>query len=182
MGSGDDDPFAPPGENVPTLDLHVPPRRAGTASDAEIPLPQPRKPTKYRRPSTGWVMVLTLVLAAIGFAAVGLFVWTRVTDKTVKSLFGNTLPTLPGTDPRRIRYTPLEMDAAVLIDIEVKPRNALVTLDGQALPSNPLRLPRDGDTHQLEASADGYETGIYTFRADKPKTVQLKLVRAPAGH
>jgi hypothetical protein len=69
------------------------------------------------------------------------------------------------------------MDDAVLINVAVSPQDARLMLDGEPLPSNPVRLPRGAKPHTLAAAADGFTPAVEEFTADKNKTVRLQLAR-----
>jgi hypothetical protein len=70
------------------------------------------------------------------------------------------------------------MDDAVLINIAVSPQDARLMLDGEPLPSNPVRLPRGPRPHMLAAAAEGFTPAVEEFTADKHKTIRLRLTRA----
>ncbi len=163
------DPFKPSSETLPTVDLLVlPASKAAPQTIAPMAPSQPRQPLNYRSPRTGWVMVVVLLLAVIGFATVGRPIWLHFTGKNLE------LPSLG--DDKKPEYKSLEMDDAVLVDIDVTPAHAKLNLDGEPLPSNPVRLPRDGQTHRITATAPDHEPATYTFLPDKAKTLQLKLL------
>jgi hypothetical protein len=124
---------------------------------------------KYRRPGVSWVTVLVLGFAAVGAAAVGGTIFKKVTGLIL---------TPQRARPVMVVYRPLAMDDAVLINVAVSPRDARLMLDGEPLPSNPVRLPRGPKPHMLAAAATGFTPAVEEFTADKHKTVRLHLARA----
>jgi len=114
--------------------------------------------------------VLVLGFAAVGVAAVGGTVFKKMTGLVVA-------PPRPARPPVVV-YRPLAMDDAVLISVAVSPQGARIMLDGEPLPSNPVRLARGLKPHMLAAAADGFAPAVEEFTADKHKTVRLRLARA----
>lgn len=134
------------------------------------PNPAPRAPVRYKGPRSSWVVVAVLGLAGIGiFALAYLFVPRLKAWVDGGARPGAVLPHKP------VVYRELARDDAVLVTVEVSPRSARLLLDGDPLPSNPVRLPRDGALHRLSALADGHEPAELPFVADKVKTVKIKL-------
>jgi hypothetical protein len=164
-------PFRPPEAEAPGLELaRAPgPSTSGTvapeSSDAPLPGAAPRARVDYRPPRTSWVVLVVLALAVVG----GFVVVKR-------AMHG--LRDMATAKPEPIVYLPLPPDDGVLIEIDVQPAHARVLLDGQAIPSKPLRLPRSHDAHKLSASADGYEPAVLDLTPDAPKTVRLRLTKA----
>lgn len=73
------------------------------------------------------------------------------------------------------RWSPLVKDDAVLVEIDVRPRDARLLLDGDPLPSNPLRLPRSTLRHKVVGMADGMAAAEAEFVPDRAQTVRLRL-------
>jgi hypothetical protein len=171
------DPFRPPGHEEKPLELAAPP--AAPAAKGTMSPPgsapaalSPRKPVKYRRPLVSWVTVVVLGFAVVGAAAVGNMAFRRVTRIALTPrATTRTAPAAP------VVYRELAKDDAVLVNIQVSPREARLMLDGEPLVSNPVRLPRGPAVHSLAGTADGYAPMVEEFTADKPKTVHLKLGR-----
>lgn len=67
----------------------------------------------------------------------------------------------------------------VTIDVQVSPPDAVVELDGAALPILPFHaeLRRDARIHQLEAKADGYETKRIVLPFDQDRDLRVVLDR-----
>jgi hypothetical protein len=169
------DPFRPPdAQNESPMELATPVSQPKPAPDDDPPLvlPKPRKQVVYRaRPRSSWVMVVVLVFAAIGFATVFRFGWWRRE---------NLIPELIGEKAPPNKYGALDMGDAVLVQIDVTPKsaNAKITIDGEDLPSNPVRLPRGNTRHKLVISADGYEPTSEEFEPDKRKTIRVRLTKS----
>jgi PEGA domain-containing protein len=165
------DPFLPPGGEERAPDLVDLPRRADpTMAQAQPPstsAPGPRKPLKYKRPATSWVTVVVLAFAAVGMAVVGGTVIKKVTGRDVLS---------PGEKAEKaVTYSALAKDDAVLITVEVLPREAHILLDGEQAASNPLRILRSKTRHTVSAAAPGYATAVAEVVPDASKTVRLIL-------
>jgi PEGA domain len=145
--------------------------RVPAGEPTSLPAVKPRRRFQYLRPGATWVMVVVLGFAAVGVAALGGLVFKKV---------GGLAPT---SAPRVVTaagviYRPLAEDDAVLVSIQASPREARLMLDGEPLPSNPVRLPRGPKPHKLAATADGFAPMVEEFTADEPKTVKLRLWRA----
>src|SRR4051812_9048249 len=99
------------------------------------PVPQRRKPLRYKRPGTGWVTFVILGFAAVGMAAVG--------GTAVKKLLRVSMPAVTHQAPAKsVPYASVSRDDAVLVTVQVSPRNARLMLDGEPAVSNPLRILR----------------------------------------
>jgi PEGA domain-containing protein len=116
------------------------------------------------------VTVVVLGFAAVGVAAVGGGLFKKLTGLALA-------PPKLARPAAPVIYQPLAKDDAVLINIAVSPPGARLMLDGEPLPSNPVRLPRGPRPHTLAAAADGFAPTVEEFTADKPKTVHLRLPR-----
>ncbi len=79
--------------------------------------------------------------------------------------------------PAPVKWTPVYTGDAVLVTVDVSPRDARLMLDGEPLPSNPVRVPRASVSHKLTAVADGHEPAAEMFVADQPRTIKLRLSR-----
>ncbi len=176
MAKRPQDPFKPPDVQNSSLELDtrkVQAKPAAPEPDLKFIAPKKRPAAKYRNPRTSWVMVGVLGLALVGFWTLSGSFWQRIISQNL-SVPKLELPTGPP------QYKALEKDDAVLIDIDVSPKEARLLLDGAPLPSNPVRLPRDEQTHKISGAADGFEPVQYSFTADKPKTLRLKLNKTKA--
>lgn len=147
---------------------------------APLPIPDTRKPVEYKKPGGGWVTLMVLALAGIGALTVAMGwaqkIHARLTQKpAVAGGKGNATTADPATKPTQYRELP--KDDAVLITVEVSPRSARLMLDGEPLPSNPVRVARGTQPHRLGALADGYAPGVEEFMADDHKTIKLRLKR-----
>jgi hypothetical protein len=139
---------------------------------APLPVPQRRKPLRYKRPGTSWVTFVILGFAAVGMAAVG--------GTAVKKLLKTAMPAVTQPAPARpVTYAALAKDDAVLVRVQVWPRDARVLLDGEPAVSNPLRILRGKTQHRLSASAPGYQSAMQDFTAEAGRTVRLLLKKQP---
>jgi hypothetical protein len=175
------DPFRPPGKEERRIELatcaETPVEGPATLAPPASPssaTPAARKPVEYRRPGISWVTVVVLGFAAVGVAAVGGVVLKKVTGLATAPASRVT----PETATRPVIYKPLSRDDAVLVHVQVSPREARLMLDGEPLVSNPVRLPRGPKPHTLAATAEGYAPTVEEFTADAAKTVRLRLPRA----
>jgi hypothetical protein len=177
------DPFRPPEtQGQRSLELaQVPAKPAGPATLAPPDGAAPSSPAstairprvKYKRMGWSWVTLVVLGFAAVGVATVG--------GGLVKKVTALVMPGPRVIAPRPaapVIYRPLAKDDAVLVEIQVSPAEARLMLDGEPLPSNPVRLPRGAKPHKLAAMADGYAPLVQELVADKAKTVHLTLPRA----
>jgi len=176
------DPFQPPDDAAkPSLELaRAPVKVAQEPAREEPPRPVPiwqRAPLKYVTPRSSLITLVVLV-----FAIVGAFTITIGTLKGVESaVAGFVKRMLEGSGDEKSDeppvYTPVVRDDAVLVRVEVTPADARLTLDGEPIESNPLRLPRNDKVRRLVAAAAGYAPAFAEIAADKAKVVRLKLTR-----
>ena len=147
------DPFAPPG----------------------TPAGGGRQPVKYRKPPGGVGNFVLFGLAALGLGAAVLF-GARMLKRGVEAA-----PTIQALKPAPAPAKPVVWKAVdtgdgVLVTVEVSPRSARLLLDGEPLPSNPLRLLK-GSTHTIAGMADGFQPAKVEVTATQPRTIRLKLAR-----
>jgi hypothetical protein len=164
------DPFLPPGSEEAGLELAGPPRPVAPSLEITPPpvtMPQRRRTLEYKRPGTSWVTFVILGFAAVGMAAVG--------GTAIRKLMGHGVPTAPEQAQKAIAYSALSRDDAVLITVQVTPRDARLLLDADSTVSNPLRLLRSKSPHRLAASAPGYEGAVQEFVPDASKVLRLTL-------
>jgi hypothetical protein len=136
------------------------------------PVPQRRKPLRYKRPGTGWVTFVILGFAAVGMAAVG--------GSAVKKLLRVSMPVVTHPAPAKpVTYASVSRDDAVLVTVQVSPHNARLMLDGEPAVSNPLRILRGRTQHRIAASAPGYQPAVQEFTADAGRTLRLTLKKQP---
>jgi hypothetical protein len=170
-----DDPFQAPGSEAAAPELVAQPPRAAATDPVIAPMapPQRRQPLHYKRPGTSWVTVVVLGFAAVGMAAIG--------GTAMKKLMGKDTKATPieVAQQKAITYSALSKDDAVLITVQVTPRDARLTLDGEPAVSNPLRVLRSKSQHRIAATAQGYEAGQQEFTADGPRTIRLRLKKQP---
>ena len=171
------DPFQPPIQHERAPELAFDPHAPRATAELEAPLdqaadaPERRAPVKYRRPGVSWVTVVVLGFAAVGVAAVA--------GSALKKVGRMALQPAPAARPAPAAstvYHELAKDSAVLVSIQVTPKNARLMLDGEPLASNPIRLARGA--HKIAATADGFAPLVQELNVDGPKTVRLKLTRA----
>jgi hypothetical protein len=64
---------------------------------------------------------------------------------------------------------------------DVKPAHAVITVDGEQLAdgARQLTLPADGESHQVEISAEGYKTATEEIVADVNQKIAHRLERLP---
>ncbi len=124
-----------------------------------------------KKPRPRWVAPLVFVFVAGGALAAGIMASKPFRDFLV------SLPARlrPQAEEKPAVYRPLSADGAVLIRIDVSPAHARLTLDGEPLTSNPLRLQRDTTSHRITASAEGFVPVAREIVPDAPKTVRLRL-------
>jgi hypothetical protein len=110
----------------------------------------------------------------LGFAAVGV---SAIGGTALKKLIGKGARPTPieVAQQKAITYSALSKDDAVLVTVQVLPRDARLTLDGEPAVSNPLRVLRSKSQHRIAATAQGYEPGQQEFTADAPRTIRLHL-------
>jgi hypothetical protein len=164
------DPFRPPGAEEPTPELAELPRRAAPSNDLAppaMPEPERRRPLKYRKPSTSWVTFVVLGFAAVGMAAIG--------GTALKKLMGRDIPSPAEQSAKIISYAALSKDDAVLVTVQLSPRDARVMLDGEPTVSNPLRILRSKTPHKIAVSAPGYAGVMQEIVPDASKTVRFNL-------
>ena len=130
---------------------------------------------EYKKPPTGAGNSFLFGLAGIGLLALlagGAWYVKRTTR-------GLSVPAVISEveKPAGVKWTPVYTGDAVLVTVDVTPRNARLMLDGEPLPSNPVRVPRGSVTHKLTAVADGHEPSTEVFQADQARTVKLRLAR-----
>lgn len=189
------DPFAPPGagdggdESSPNLALGRDPRRPAAHFDEETlpPVPPARQPVAYKKPPGGIGNFALFAMALVGLGAVVLY-GARLMQRGVEgasSTAGPGAPVVkvsPAAAPappaaKPVVWKALPADGAVLITVEVSPRTAQLLLDGEPMPSNPVRLPK-GKTHTITGVADGYQAASVQVTPSGASTVKLKLKRA----
>lgn len=180
MPARSSDPFRPPDDDAPALELapRKPPARTEAATVEEQRPPEvlrAREPVAYKKPGGGWVTMVFLAFTILGVLAAATFVAKKLKGAAEKPPAARNAPRPP---PKPVVWKALPTDDAVLVTIQVSPRGARLLLDGEPLPSNPVRLPRGGE-HSLTATADGHEPAAETFTADGARTVKLTLRRAP---
>jgi hypothetical protein len=172
-------PFEPPADPLaPTVELTVDAAQAMSAARHEVPLPAPkrREPLRYQRPNRLLNLGL-FAFAGVGLVAVVLYGARLLRDRVEGTSAAAAAPAA-AAPPQPVAWRPVEKGDAVLVTIEVSPKSARLLLDGEPLPSNPVRLPRDGARHTLSASAPGYAPAAQELSAEGPKTVRIKLRKA----
>ncbi len=94
--------------------------------------------------------------------------------------------TSDASSSRDAEVAPARVEAAssVRLEVSVHPRHARITLDGREVDGNPYtsELPRDGEEHRIEATADGFENGVEVVVFDRSRTVEIELVRRGPRH
>ncbi len=173
------DPFEPPADPLaPTVELAVEAALATSATRHEGPLPEPRRRAPLRYKSPNRLLNLGLfALAGVGLVAVVLY-GARFLRERVEGTSAAPPAIAAPAPPKPVTWRPVEKGESALVTVEVTPRSARLLLDGEPLPSNPLRLPRDGSRRTLTASAPGYAPVAQELSADGPKTVRIKLRKA----
>ncbi len=137
-------------------------------------LPQARKPVKYKKPGGGLVTLLVVGFAVLGSLGVAVIVLKKM--DVFGQAAGLASKVAAPAPAKPVTYRALEMDDAVLITVEVKPKgvSAQLMLDGVPMPSNPARIPRGG-AHKVTAMAEGYAPMVEEFQSDAAKTVRVTL-------
>jgi hypothetical protein len=169
------DPFQPGDQQERPLELAYDPRSPqsapGTTAD-EVPLPEAadvperRAPVRYRRPGVSWVTVVVLGFAAVGVAALAGSALKKVGRMALQ-------PAVRASKPEKSTiYHEVAKDSAVLVDIQVTPRDARLMLDGEPLASNPVRLARG--PHKLAATAAGHAPLVQEFTVEGPKLAKAR--------
>jgi serine/threonine protein kinase len=100
---------------------------------------------------------------------------------TADPAVGSMTPSVEPPSERIASTQPMEKPKLVRIWIEVTPRDAWVTLDGQLLPENPFGVDvvPSSTPRMLVAKANGYETLVKEIRFDKPVNLQFELKPKP---
>ena len=166
------DPFRPPPDaDAGPVELARPPQRPA-ASDADFPTITPRPAKRYPRPNRRGDIVLWL------FAFIGAATMFVVAVRHVRKVFERVpeVPSLPslGGGPT---WQPLAMGDAVLIQFQLKPRDAAVFIDGSPAPSNPLRLARGSTPLRVLVTRSGFEPHSLELIPDKNQTIAVELAR-----
>lgn len=124
-----------------------------------------------------------LVLGAIALVGAGLAIPLAVASRTSPPMPA-TPSQLPGPSSMVPVASPLLSAApsSIRLAVDVTPRNASVTLDGEPQPA-PLRaeLPRDSRTHIVQASAPGYATERYAVVFDQSRELAIELAPSAAS-
>jgi hypothetical protein len=130
---------------------------------------QPRKPVAYNGARGGMSKLLVWGFAGLGFLVVA--------GVGVRFMIGSGREVVPaatvGAPPAPVPAKPV--GEGVLIQVEA-PRRARLLLDGEDLPSNPVRLQR-GSVHTIAAVGEDGEQAEVLVTADAPKTIELRLGR-----
>lgn len=88
---------------------------------------------------------------------------------------------VPEVAPEPVPEVVPEPPAMTRIVVTVRPANARVELDGAPLTNPDAEFPRDGETHVLRASADGYQPREVNVRFDRPRReTEIRLAAIPA--
>jgi eukaryotic-like serine/threonine-protein kinase len=137
--------------------------------------------TRFKRARPGRWAALAAVGVPLGAALLWRLVSVTPDAATVPAAQGaSAVPSTPDATPRPAA------EATIRVQLHADPEEAVLSLDGQALPHNPVSVlrPRDGLAHQLSAAAPGFVTVERTLRFDEDVALQLSLQRlpgAPAG-
>lgn len=173
-----DDPFRPPEDSghAPLELAPAPERRPAPEQTVPPIVPSSPEPVVHARLPGGagnlvlWGFAALGVLAIVGAGAYFLRRGVQVTAAAAPA----------AEEPKPVTWKEVGTGNAVLVTVEVKPRNARLLLDGTPLPSNPVRLAR-GSTHRIGAMADGYAASAVEVTADEEKTVTIALEREGTG-
>lgn len=168
------DRFAPPPDpDAPPLQVDAPARAPGTIA-SDVHQKRWRKTrTKYRRP-----LNTPLIIWFFAFIGAGTLFWfftgglrwmsnLRINVKDVEQAFQK--PT---------KWEPLIKGEAVLIQLQLEPRDARVLVDGEPAVSNPVRLARSEKLHKFEFVVAGYQEQVRQVSAAKSGTIAVKLAKA----
>jgi serine/threonine protein kinase len=140
----------------------------------QTPETQPKLPSAPGggRPTTK-LLALGAVLLALMIVFVIVVVWSNKHSAPVAT--AQATPPLP--------MTPTEPPASTTVRLEIvaSPANAVLTLDGKPLGSNPYvgAVARDGKVHELAVSAPGFSSLTQEVSADRDLNLRLNLVPAP---
>ena len=167
------DRFAPPPEpEGPPLALSPPARAEGTLASDEHQRRARRGPKRYRRPLNTPLVVW--FLAAIGSAVVFVGV-TRVLKKVGNMRLAADEVGEVLRPP--VHWQPVSQGDAVLIQLQLSPRDALVRIDGAPANSNPVRLQRSEKIHKFVVTAPGYLAQTVAVSAAKAATLSIQLAK-----
>jgi hypothetical protein len=188
---GGKDPFAPPdaeGHDDSTFALAPHSRAHATrlSEDVRPVVPEARRPVAYKAPSGGLGNFILWAFAGLGFlGAVGggiRYAMNRSAAPEAAAASGPGAPAGPAgaggpgaaasAPAKPVAWKAVETGDAVLVRVDA-PRGARLLLDGQPLPSNPVRLTR-GTVHTITAVTDGGAQAAVEVTADKAKTVKLR--------
>jgi hypothetical protein len=180
---GGRDPFAPPdsdGADDSTFHLapHSGAHAARQSTDVQPVVPEARRPVAYKGPPGGFSNFVLWAFAGLGLLGAG--------GMGIRYLMNVSAPAAPAAaapGPARAAAPPekpvvwkaVETGDGVLVQVDA-PRNARLLLDGQPLPSNPVRLAR-GSVHTIAAVTDAGAQASVSVTADRPKTVKLRPAR-----
>lgn len=167
------DKFAPPPEpEGPPLALSPPARVEGTLASDEHQRRARRGPKRYRRPLNTPLVIW--VLAVIGGAVVFLGI-TRGLKNVASMRFAADDVREALRSP--VNWQPVAQGDAVLIQMQLVPRNARVLIDGVPADSNPVRLQKSAKVHKFVVMASGHLTQTVSVSAAKATTLNIKLVK-----
>jgi hypothetical protein len=67
----------------------------------------------------------------------------------------------------------------VLLTFEIRPAQARISLDGEALPKgvHEVKLPADGQSHAVKIEAAGFKPQEFELTADRDRTIPVSLAR-----
>jgi hypothetical protein len=183
---GPDDRFAPPDGGHDDMRLDIAgssprPRPTGTlADDAQLAVPEARKPVVYKQQGGFGNLMIWLIGGAclVGAAAFGAVAAKRMfADKSAPAAAAAGIPAAATAAAKPVTWTAVSKGDGVLVTVEATPRHARLTIDGAPLESNPVRVARGG-THIVQAVAEGFEPASAEVVANAPKTVRLKLKKS----
>jgi hypothetical protein len=178
------DPFAPPdadGHDDSTFALapHSRAHQTRLSQDVQPVVPEARRPVAYKSPSGGLSNLVLWAFASLGFlgaAGVGIrYAMNRNTAPAGAPAAAAAGPAPAAAAPAKpVTWKAVETGDGVLVQVDA-PRNARLLLDGQPLPSNPVRLPR-GTVHTIAAVTD---SGAQASGAGGGARAARPIMRAP---
>ena len=146
----------------------TPPTMAGTS----VPIELPQFRSSRRR--------VAIILASVAVGVAGLGTIAAV------ALNGGSDPKTSASSAASAAATPAASvaphETTVEVAIEVTPARATITVDGKEIGRSPFHasVPKDAAAHQIQVSADGYQSETRSIAFDRDVRLELELKPRPA--
>jgi serine/threonine protein kinase len=163
--------------------VQLAPRMAETPSSqvSRFPVPPMTAPPTASGPPSSPLRVATLAGGAVlGVGAIAVVAIVLLLRSPAGSQPRPTATT--PTTPTQTQQPPAQPVASARITINVLPKNARTTLDGQTVATpGPAVFAADGKTHALRVEAQGYQPRTVNLTLDGDKTLDITLDKAAAA-